>query len=63
MFANTTSQFIVQDLNIFFIKKVKKKKREFVQPHLKVHWTSGYERLFRALKDDGNVIFDPFELF
>ena len=25
--------------------------------------TSRYGRLFRALKDDGNAIFDPFEPF
>ena len=52
LFAYTTSQFIVQDLNIFFIKKRVKRKRNFVQPHLKVHWISGYERLYRTLKDD-----------
>ncbi|KAK9211893.1 hypothetical protein WN943_001271 [Citrus x changshan-huyou] len=28
-----------------------------------VHLTRRYGRLFRALKDDGNVIFTPFELF
>ena len=49
LFAYIASQFIVQDLYIFFKKK---KKKEFVRPHMKVNWTSRYERLFRDIKDD-----------
>ena len=28
---------------------------------MEAHLTSRYEKLFRALKDDRKVIFDPFE--
>ena len=30
---------------------------------MEAYLTSRYGRLFRALKDDGNAIFDPFEPF
>ena len=45
------------------LKKKEKKRKKCVLLHLEAHLTSRYERLFRALKNDGNAIFDSFEPF